>query len=214
MRPRHIYLHVPFCTRRCSYCDFAIAVRRDVPVARYITGVAKELEVRFAVETEPWDADTIDPGGGTPSLLGPQGVERLIALLRSRIAPAAGAEVTLEANPDDITETAVAAWRAAGVNRLSIGAQSFDDRALGWMHCTHAGERIRTAVEGARNGGIENVSIDLIFALPAVLGRDWMRDLDSTLALEPDHILVVRAHRRASHGARAVGGSSRCGRGT
>ena len=87
-----------------------------------------------------------------------------------------------------MTETAVSAWRAAGINRLSIGAQSFDDRALAWMHRTHTADRIRTAVESARSGGIENLSIDLIFALPAALGRAWVRDLDSALALEPDHI--------------------------
>ena len=190
VRPRHVYVHVPFCARRCSYCDFSIAVRREVPVARYITGVADELQMRFPTEAASWDADTIYLGGGTPSLLGPGGIERLLAVLRSRIAFAADAEVTLEANPDDITETAAAAWRKAGINRLSIGAQSFDDGALRWMHRTHTTERIRTAVDGARSGGIESVSIDLIFALPAVLGRDWPRDLDSALGLGPDHISV------------------------
>ncbi len=173
-------------------------MRREVPVAPYVAAVADELRLRFPTEDGSWDADTIYLGGGTPSLLGPEGVDHLLTALRTRVTLAAGAEVTLEANPDDITEAGVAAWRAAGVNRLSIGAQSFDDRALGWMHRTHTADRIRAAVDDARSGGIENLSIDLIFALPAALGRDWARDLDSALALDPDHIslygLTVEPH--------------------
>jgi oxygen-independent coproporphyrinogen-3 oxidase len=108
--------------------------------------------------------------------------------LGERIALTDGAEVTLEANPDDITADAVRAWRASGVNRLSIGIQSFDDRALQWMHRTHDAAQAARAVEAARTGGIEEVSIDLIFALPEALERDWDRDLVNALALEPSHI--------------------------
>lgn len=185
--PRHIYIHVPFCARRCAYCDFAIAVRRDVPATAFVDEVARELAIRFP-PGEPWSADTLYLGGGTPSLLGGVGVARLLDRVRERIDLASGTEVTIEANPDDVTPTAAAMWRAAGVNRLSIGAQSFDAAVLDWMHRTHTSEQIPRAVEAARGAGIDDVSLDLIFALPGALGRDWENDVRRTLALAPRHI--------------------------
>src|SRR4051812_39804387 len=100
MRPRHIYVHVPFCARRCSYCDFAIAVRRVVPVVEYLTAIERELDLRFG-GSEPWPVETLYLGGGTPSRLGAEGIERLVTLIRQRAQLDAAAEVTLEANPDD-----------------------------------------------------------------------------------------------------------------
>ena len=132
--------------------------------------------------------DTLYFGGGTPSLLGADGVARLVDLMLSRLTLNPGAEVTLEANPDDVTTDAAAAWHLAGVNRLSIGAQTFDDNALAWMHRLHAARRIGESVEAAKAAGISNISLDLIFALPQALGRSWERDLDLALALEPDHL--------------------------
>ncbi|HEX6965901.1 MAG TPA: radical SAM family heme chaperone HemW [Gemmatimonadaceae bacterium] len=187
MLPRHVYVHVPFCARRCSYCDFSIAVRRAVPVDEYLDALERELALRVPAD-QAWDIDTLYFGGGTPSHLGPEGVSRMLALFQSRFALAPDAEVTLEANPDDITERAIRSWRAAGVNRLSIGSQSFDPRVLEWMRRTHSTEQIVNAVEAARGGGIENLSLDLIFALPETLGRDWDRDLEQTLALAPQHV--------------------------
>jgi oxygen-independent coproporphyrinogen III oxidase len=110
----------------------------------------------------------------------------------------AGAEITLEANPDDVSPAAAEAWRAAGVNRISLGAQSFDPVVLGWMHRTHDAEQIGSAVSTLRAAGFGNISLDLIYALPSVLNRDWARDLDRALALEPDHLslygLTVEPH--------------------
>ena len=97
-------------------------------------------------------------------------------------------EFTIEANPEDVTAANARAWVRSGVNRLSLGAQSFDDTVLAWMHRTHRAERIGEAVRAARGAGIENLSLDLIFALPPALGRDWRRDLDAAAALDPDHI--------------------------
>jgi oxygen-independent coproporphyrinogen-3 oxidase len=185
--PRHVYVHVPFCARRCVYCDFAIAVRRHVPVDDYVTAIQRELSVRFP-EQAPWPVDTLYFGGGTPSRLGGAGVARLMDAIRERLTIEPGAEVTLEANPEDVTSDAAREWRAAGVNRLSIGAQSFDDAVLGWMHRVHDAAAIRAAVEGAREAGFDDVSVDLIFALPDEVGRSWERDLASALALEPTHI--------------------------
>lgn len=186
MQLHHLYLHVPFCTRRCAYCDFAIAVRRFVPVDDFVRGITGELAVR--VTGAPPVLDTLYLGGGTPSRLGADGIARLLDVLRERVELAPGAEVTMEANPEDVTERRVAAWRAAGINRLSIGAQSFDHRVLEWMHRTHDVDAIGCAVRTARDGGIANISIDLIFSVPAELQRDWMRDLDSALSLDPQHL--------------------------
>jgi oxygen-independent coproporphyrinogen-3 oxidase len=181
-----VYVHVPFCARRCSYCDFAIAVRRVVPVREYVDALAAELELRWG-RAPGWELDTLYFGGGTPSRLG-AGLGEAVATVRRHATLASGAEVTAEANPEDVTPEAVAAWTVAGVNRLSLGAQSFDDRALEWMHRVHPADQIRRAVGIAREGGITNFSIDLIFALPAVLDRSWERDLDEALALEPPHV--------------------------
>jgi oxygen-independent coproporphyrinogen-3 oxidase len=185
--PRHLYVHVPFCGRRCSYCDFAIAVRRAVPSDEFTRALEREIAIRFP-DSAAAVVDTVYLGGGTPSRLGGAGVARLLDILRKRWSPAAGAEVTLEANPEDVTSDVVAAWRRSGVNRVSLGVQSFDDRILRWMHRAHDAARVRMAVDILRDGGVDNWSLDLIFALPAELGRDWSSDLDQAIALAPSHI--------------------------
>ena len=185
--PRHVYLHVPFCARRCSYCDFSIAVRRSVPVDEYLAALDAELTTRFANQP-PSEVDTIYLGGGTPSRLGGEGVARAIALVQRHFALARGGELTIEANPEDVDERSVDAWVAAGVNRLSLGSQSFDDRVLAWMHRTHDASAIERAVATARGAGIENVSLDLIFALPAELGRDFAKDVRRLTTLAPEHV--------------------------
>jgi len=183
----HLYLHVPFCSRRCSYCDFAIAVRRELPAQAYVESIERELH--GAGEIGP--LVTIYFGGGTPSKLPPNAVDALLhrfASYASAFTHLSGVEVTLEANPEDVTATSAVAWRRAGINRVSLGAQSFDDRALRWMHRTHDAPAIAAAVRALRAAGIENISLDLIFALPDDLERVWNRDLDSALALQPNHI--------------------------
>jgi oxygen-independent coproporphyrinogen-3 oxidase len=187
--PKHIYVHVPFCARRCSYCDFAIAVRRDVPVDEYTHAIASELDLRYPASAgAKWSVDTLYLGGGTPSRLGARGIASLMDAFRRRLSITPDAEVTIEANPDDVTADSARAWRAAGINRLSLGAQSFDPRALAWMHRIHTTEQIGEAVAAVRAAGIDNVSIDLIFALPSSLSRDWGEDLRRAIALEPSHV--------------------------
>jgi oxygen-independent coproporphyrinogen-3 oxidase len=187
MLPRHVYLHVPFCARRCSYCDFAIAVRHDVPVDAYVASVRRELEVRWG-GGGPWEADTLYFGGGTPSRLGGAGIARALEAFRDRITLAPGAEVTIEANPEDVTREAARAWRDAGVTRVSLGAQSFDPAVLRWMHRGHAPDAAARAVDILRGAELEDVSLDLIFAVPEVLGRDWDADVRSAIALDPTHL--------------------------
>lgn len=196
-RYRHLYVHVPFCARRCSYCDFSIAVRRRVPVDAFIRGIQQELVNRRATGTVT-ALDTLYLGGGTPSLLGGDGIGRLLDVLQRDMPLAANAEVTLEANPEDITADAVRAWRTAGITRLSIGVQSFHDPVLQWMHRVHDAASADRAVFTARDGGLSALSLDLIFAVPAALERDLARDLDAVLAHAPDHVslygLTIEPH--------------------
>ena len=187
--PKHIYVHVPFCARRCSYCDFSIAVRRDVPADEYTHALVSELDLRYpAGAGAKWTVDTLYLGGGTPSRLGAEGIASLMDALRQRLSIAPDAEVTIEANPDDVSVDSARAWREAGINRLSLGAQSFDPHALAWMHRIHTTEQIGEAVTAVRAAGIDNVSVDLIFALPSALDRDWGDDLRRAIALDPSHV--------------------------
>jgi oxygen-independent coproporphyrinogen-3 oxidase len=188
MPAKHFYIHVPFCARRCSYCDFSIAVRSSTPVAEYLRALQTELNqiVRRGADAGP--LETLYLGGGTPSRLGGNGVADVIEAVKQHWSIESDAELTVEANPDDINEIAVARWAAAGVNRVSLGAQSFNDAALVWMHRTHDSAQIGRAVETLRRNGIDNISLDLIFSLPDHLGRSWPDDLQRAIELEPAHL--------------------------
>ena len=187
MRPAHLYVHVPFCARRCSYCDFAIAVRKIVPVDEYVGAIEAELDLRHG-GAGAWPVQTLYLGGGTPSRLGAQGIRRLIAGFTKRIQLDPRAEVTIEANPDDVTPDAAGRWRDAGINRVSLGAQSFDNRSLAWMHRVHDADSIATAFSTLKAAGFDDISLDLIFALPSSLHRDWRNDIVQAIALGPQHV--------------------------
>ncbi len=184
----HVYVHVPFCARRCSYCDFAIAVRRVVPVDDYLGALASELAVRQLAVHAPHPVASLYLGGGTPSRLGGAGVARAVALLRSAFTLAPGAEVTVEANPEDVDREAVARWRDAGVTRVSLGVQTLDARVLTWLHRTHTVQHVHRAVDALDQEGISDWSLDLIYALPREVERDWAADLRAALALAPTHL--------------------------
>lgn len=184
---RHVYVHVPFCARRCSYCDFAIAVRRVVPARAFVEALRAEIAARVRT-TAVTALDTLYLGGGTPSRLGGEGVARTLEAVRAEWPVAPGAEVTLEANPEDVDRDAVEAWRHAGVTRVSLGVQSFDDAVLRWMHRAHDADRVSRAVRALHAGGIEDWSLDLIYALPAEVPRNWRRDLEEAARLAPPHI--------------------------
>src|SRR5213083_1333609 len=194
----HLYVHIPFCRRRCSYCDFSIAVRKRIPAREYVDAVVRELSLLGVTDPgrQPGDfggetLETLYLGGGTPSLLPPDALATLLTSLLDvfRATSSRNAvEVTLEANPEDVKPETAAAWRNAGVNRVSLGAQSFDDGVLKWMHRSHDSTRIGVAVRALRAAGFDNISLDLIFALPAELRRDWARDLDLACSLLPAHL--------------------------
>jgi oxygen-independent coproporphyrinogen-3 oxidase len=187
MPPRHLYVHVPFCGRRCVYCDFSIAVRRVTPVADYLAALRVELA---AAATGELQLDTLYLGGGTPSRLGGEGIHALSELVKERASLSDDCEFTIEANPEDVTPSAVEEWVGAGVNRISLGVQSFDAAVLEWMHRNHTAADAVRAVSTLRAGGIGNISVDLIFSLPAELGRVWADDLEKAIALDTPHVSV------------------------
>ena len=181
----HLYIHVPFCQRRCSYCDFSIAVRKRIPTGEYVETILTE-----AARIPTSHLETIYLGGGTPSLLPSDAIRTLLHELTQRFRIPHSAfriEVTLEANPEDVTPDHAKAWRASGINRVSLGAQSFDDKVLTWMHRSHDAAQTKRAVQALRDAGIENISLDLIFGLPEELQRNWERDLDILCSLLPAH---------------------------
>jgi oxygen-independent coproporphyrinogen-3 oxidase len=160
-------------------------VRRTIPAERFVSAVLTEHARRSAEEgwgSGPWQ--TVYLGGGTPSRLPPDAIRRLLDAFPRE----PNAEVTLEANPEDVSLDAARAWLAAGVNRVSLGVQSFDDAALSWMHRTHDAAMARDAFARLRDTGVPSVSLDLIFALPEHLEHDARRDLDEILELRPDHV--------------------------
>ena len=185
-----VYVHAPFCARRCYYCDFAVQVRQVGDLAGWLAALAGELAAlereRLFTLGEP--LSTLYVGGGTPSLLGPEAMAGLRRILGSHRLGDPSLEWTAEANPESLTLDLARAWRAAGVNRLSLGVQSFHGPSLRWMGRLHGPDGARSAVEAARAAGITNLSVDLIFGLPDHLGRDWQEDLEATLGLEVPHV--------------------------
>lgn len=190
MKPRSLYVHVPFCARRCFYCDFAVHAARQPPTGVWLEAVGQELALLAAERgwRTPLELQTLYVGGGTPSLLGSGAMGRLLERLSpyARLAPCA--EWTCEANPESFTAELALDWRAAGVNRVSLGVQTFSAPALRWMGRLHGPEGPARAVLAARAAGFDNLSLDLIFGLPERLERDWAGDLQRALELEPEHI--------------------------
>ena len=185
MEPRHAYVHVPFCRHRCGYCDFSLVAGRDDLIDRYFAALAVELErVR-----EPLDLDTLYLGGGTPSHLGPDGLRRLFDLLHVKLRPVAGAEVSIECNPEDVTAALAEAALACGVTRASLGAQSLDAATLRALDRSHAADDVRRAVALLGDRGLA-VNVDLMTAAPGQSLTAVERDLDAAIAIGPQHVSV------------------------
>jgi oxygen-independent coproporphyrinogen-3 oxidase len=187
-----VYLHVPFCERVCPYCDFAVVGVRQLEAsveARYVEALLRELDARAALFTGRALA-TIYFGGGTPSLLQPASVERLQAAVRDRFGSGdgGGVEVSLEVNPSSVERARLPGFREAGVNRISMGIQSFDDGMLKRLGRAHRGEEGLLSWQAAREAGFANLSLDLIFAGPGASPEQLERDLDQLLALGPEHV--------------------------
>jgi oxygen-independent coproporphyrinogen III oxidase len=179
-----LYLHIPFCASICSYCNFNRGLFDPGLKAAYLR--ALEEEIRRAGDGSA--ADTIFFGGGTPSLLEPAEVARLIDACRDAFVVAPDAEVTLETNPETVTIDRMEGFRAAGITRVSLGVQSLDDAELQRLGRTHTSARARTAVTDVRSAGFVNVSLDLMMWLPQQGMADWQATVEGTIQLNPDHL--------------------------
>lgn len=181
-----IYLHIPFCEHKCIYCDFYSIESLD-PVDDFLHALKREIGARAA--TSPDDPfSTIFFGGGTPSLLDPAVIGDLLDLLHGTFRIETGAEITLEANPGTVDREKLAGYRAAGVNRISFGVQSFHEDDLRFLTRIHTAEQAVRGVGLAREAGFENVSLDLIFALPGQTMSRWEENLKRAVELRPDHL--------------------------
>ena len=178
-----LYLHIPFCAHICNYCNFNRGLFDETLKREYVDALVQEIRVAG----DGAAADTIFFGGGTPSLLSGHDVARLVAACREAFDVSPDAEVTLEANPETVSIGRIAEYLAAGVNRISLGVQSLDDRELARLDRQHSAARARQALADVRSAGIGNVSLDLMLWLPQQRLEDWQATIDSLIDLSPDH---------------------------
>ena len=179
-----LYLHIPFCSSICNYCNFNRGLFEEGLKTRYVDALEREI---LGSSLRGRAANTVFFGGGTPSLLEPEEIGRLIAACRTVFAMPADAEVTLETNPETASRDRMERFRAAGVNRISFGVQSFREPELQRLGRRHTADRAIRAVDEARGGGIDNVSLDLMMWLPQQTREDWRQSVDTLVAVEPEH---------------------------
>ena len=200
--PAGLYLHIPFCVSHCPYCDFVVVAGREARgpgnrIGTFVRALEQELDLRADALDARWGPpgtvarpplDTVYLGGGTPSLLPADSMARLLARVRSRFGVADGAEVTLEVNPGADERSDAGAIRAAGVTRLSIGAQSLDPKELRTLGRRHSPDDVAETVRAARASGLASVSLDLLYDIPGATLESWAATLEAALALAPDHL--------------------------
>jgi oxygen-independent coproporphyrinogen III oxidase len=181
--PLGLYIHIPFCHARCGYCDFVTFTGKDDQRRSYIEALIREVE-RYAGR----EIATVFLGGGTPSVLEPDHLQSLFASLHQHFRLSPSAEITLEANPESVTSEKLSAWKAAGINRLSIGLQAYDDALLKAMGRLHTVRQFEEAYAAARRAGFSNLNIDLIYGFSGQTQDAWTQTLNAAIALEPDHL--------------------------
>ncbi|HEX6464626.1 MAG TPA: coproporphyrinogen-III oxidase family protein, partial [Vicinamibacterales bacterium] len=179
-----MYVHIPFCSSICNYCNFNRGLYDEDLKGRYLAALLKDVAHGLSAG-EP--VDTVFFGGGTPSLLDPREVQSIIQAVRDRFAVDPESEITLEANPETVDRTRLERFRAAGVNRLSLGVQSFHDDELRRLGRIHSAKRARLAVREARAAGFDNVSLDLMMWLPGQSVASWLENVDALIDARPDH---------------------------
>ena len=207
MESMQVYLHIPFCARKCAYCDFASYPGRESQMAAYVRCVEKEIELR-AAQYGPVPISTVYIGGGTPSLLPPELLQEALDCLFARFPLLPGAEITCEANPGTLTIEFLRMLRAKGVNRLSLGAQAKQEQLLCTLGRIHDWGQVEASVKLAREAGFNNLNIDLMFGLPGQSAADWRESLGAALALSPQHLSLyglileegTRLHETVSQG--------------
>lgn len=186
-----IYLHVPFCNSRCIYCGFCSTVSKGLR-QKYIPALKREISERGDFFSSLYESDrivkTLYVGGGTPSILPPELLKEAVSAIRETFTIAEEIEFTVEVNPDDITEDYAGSLRKMGVNRVSMGVQSFKDSHLKWMRRRHDSQTAVNAYRILRKAGFDNISLDLIFGFPLMTVGDWEDNLDTIIELSPEHI--------------------------
>jgi oxygen-independent coproporphyrinogen-3 oxidase len=179
-----IYIHIPFCLSKCHYCDFySVCTVSKLPA--FLEALFKEMEL-YRGRIEP--CDTVYVGGGTPSILDPGQMETILTGVRETFQLAPNSEITLETNPADLDQPSLASMRGMGVNRLTIGVQSFDQAILDFLGRRHSTHQAISAVEAARSAGFTNIGLDLIYGVPGQTMGAWLETVRSALAFEPEHL--------------------------
>ncbi|MBC7450642.1 MAG: radical SAM family heme chaperone HemW [Cytophagales bacterium] len=181
-----IYIHIPYCHKACHYCNFHFSTSLK-DIQEMTDAICKELLLRKTYLPN-LPIQTIYFGGGTPSVLSADQLNTMLDAIHAIYSVDADAEITLEANPEDITEEILQRWKEAGVNRLSIGIQSFQDKRLSWMNRNHTGLEAVQSVKKAQEAGFENISIDLIYGLPGMSVEEWKREIQTAVDLRVPHI--------------------------
>ena len=184
-----LYIHIPFCASRCIYCGFYSTTHLDLR-QQYVDAVCREMELRTILNgftAEPPSISTVYIGGGTPSQLTTAQLEQLFIYI-NKVYRNLAEEITIEANPDDVTPEFAAMLSQLGINRVSMGAQTFDDARLRFLHRRHTAAQVPIAVQRLRDAGICNISIDLMYGFPNETLADWQHDIDAVLALNVEHL--------------------------
>jgi oxygen-independent coproporphyrinogen-3 oxidase len=186
--PLALYAHFPWCVQKCPYCDFnSYTLRDELPEQRYVEALLRDLDAQLVdLDTRP--LTSVFLGGGTPSLFAPAAIGRVIEHARTRMGFAGDIEITLEANPGTIERGRFAEYRAAGVTRVSLGAQSFDERQLKLLGRIHSADETRRAAEELHAAGLANFNLDLMYALPGQTAEEAQADMRAALALNPAHL--------------------------
>ena len=186
--PLALYAHFPWCVQKCPYCDFnSYTLRDELPEQRYVDALLRDLDAQVTdLDVRP--LTSIFLGGGTPSLFSPAAIGRVLDHARNRVGFAGDIEITLEANPGTIERGRFAEYRAAGVTRVSLGAQSFDERQLKLLGRIHSADETRRAAEELHAAGLSNFNLDLMYALPGQTAKEAQADLEAALALQPAHL--------------------------
>ncbi len=187
MQTAGIYIHIPFCRKKCIYCDFYSVSDSDGRIQPFVNALCLEIK-RCDADTSDWIIDTCFFGGGTPSLLNAKQLEQILSALESRFGICRFSEFTMEVNPGEVSDNTLNSFRSLGVNRLSIGIQSLVSAELKTLTRIHTADEAISAVTSARNVEFENISCDLIYGIPGQTQDSWMNSLRSIIDLKPEHI--------------------------
>ncbi|MBT3299218.1 MAG: radical SAM family heme chaperone HemW [Candidatus Marinimicrobia bacterium] len=182
-----LYIHIPFCLTKCSYCDFYSIADQNDAIPRFIKSLLKEIDA-CQIDTSKWIFDTLFIGGGTPSLLDPLFIEQILTALQKKVDISQLEEITIEANPGEAPLERLKDFRSLGINRISMGVQSLDETLLKFLTRIHSVDAVFETFKNAKTAGFDNINCDLIYAIPGQTRETWERDLKQVVDLSPKHI--------------------------